>query len=284
MNNHIEKTKILLEALPYIKKFNNKIIVVKYGGNAMLDDNFKKLVATDIVLLRFVGIKVVVVHGGGPEISATLKQLNIESKFVDGLRVTDEQTADVVGMVLAGKLNKEIVSYINNAGGTAVGLSGVDGKMLEVEPIDLEKYGYVGKVTKVDPKLINEVLDMGRIPVVAGIASDDEGYFYNINADTTAGAIAGALKADKFILMSDVPGILRSYPDPDSLIHSVRLSEIEQLKKGNIISGGMLPKVDCCTEALNAGAYMAHIIDGRIEHSLLLELFTDAGIGTEITK
>lgn len=284
MENHITKTRILLEALPYIKKFNNKIIVIKYGGNAMLDDNFKKLVATDITLLRLVGIRVVVVHGGGPEISSMLKQLNIESKFVDGLRVTDEQTADVVGMVLAGKLNKEFVANINNAGGVAVGLSGVDGDMLEVEAIDFEKYGYVGRVTKIDTKLITEVLDMGKIPIIAGIASDKEGYFYNINADTTAGAIAGALKADKFILMTDVPGILRNYPDVTSLIHTLKASEIEGLKKDGVISGGMLPKVECCMSAINAGVDTVHIIDGRIEHSLLLELFTDAGIGTEIIR
>ena len=280
MVNLEERAKILSEALPYILKYKDKIIVIKYGGNAMIDENLKQLVMDDVVMLNSLGMKVVLVHGGGPEISKGLKAIGKESKFVDGLRVTDEETIDVVTEVLAGKVNKNLVKQLNLAGGHAIGLSGLDDNLIEAEPIN-DKLGFVGKIINVHTDIILDTLDMGYIPVISTIGYDSKGNVYNINADTAAARIAGALDAEKFIAMTDIKGVLSDKNNPDSLMKTINVSELKQLEKAGIIDGGMIPKVQCCVEAIRRGVKNVVIIDGRVPHSILIEVLTDEGVGTE---
>lgn len=274
-----QRAKVLIEALPYIQRYNNKIVVVKYGGNAMINDELKRAVMGDIVLLSLIGVKVVLVHGGGPEISDTLKKMGKESTFINGLRVTDEETAQVVQMVLAGKISKNLVSLIGNMGGKAIGLSGLDGHMIEARKMS-EELGFVGEIANIDPQPILDVLDKGYIPVVSTIGCDKDGNCYNINADTAASSIAGVLKAESLISMTDIAGLLRDKEDPTSLITKVSVSEAPMLMREGIICGGMIPKVECCIEAIRRGVKKVFIIDGRIPHSILIETLTDEGIGT----
>jgi acetylglutamate kinase len=291
----LEKAGILVEALPYIKKFYGKTVVIKYGGHAMLNDDLKHAVLQDVILMKFVGMNPVLVHGGGPEINSMLKRLEIKSEFVQGMRVTDQATMEIVEMVLAGKVNKDIVAGINQIGGKAVGLSGKDGNLINAQKkIELTKdeqgqeiaidLGFVGEVKKINPQIIKTVVDEGYIPVIAPIGVGDEGESYNINADYVAGEIAGALKADKFVLLTDVEGIFADYEEKTSLISSLRIQDIATFIERGTINGGMIPKVECCINALNQGVEKAHIIDGRIPHSILLEIFTDEGIGTMVVK
>ncbi len=280
--NHEERAQILVEALPYIQHYYNKIIVVKYGGNAMVSPELQKAVMDDIVLLRLIGVKVVLVHGGGPEISDMLRRVGKESKFVDGLRVTDEETAELVQMVLAGKVNKNLVNLLQNAGGKAIGLSGMDGHMIEARMQD-ERLGYVGEITKINTAPILDLLEKGYIPVVSTIGCDGENHVYNINADTAAARIAGALKSENLILMTDIKGVLRDKDDPETLISRIYVSEVPQLMSEGIIQGGMIPKMDCCVDAIRRGVKQACIIDGRVPHSILIETLTNAGIGTMLT-
>lgn len=274
-----ERAHILVNALPYIQKYNGKIVVVKYGGNAMVNEDLKNSVARDIVLLNLIGVKVVLVHGGGPEITQTLSALGKETKFVDGLRVTDKETVDVAQMVLAGKINKSIVNLIECCGGKSIGLSGIDGHMLKAKIKD-ERLGFVGEITEVDPSPIIDVLDKGYIPVLSTIGCDDAGNVYNINADTAAAKIAGALGAESLISLTDISGILRDKDDPSTLIPHITVAETADLIKNGIISDGMIPKVECCTEAIKCGVKKVFIIDGRVPHSILIETLTDEGIGT----
>lgn len=274
-----QRAKVLIEALPYIQRYNNKIVVVKYGGNAMVNDELKRAVMGDIVLLSLIGVKVVLVHGGGPEISDTLKKMGKESTFINGLRVTDEETAQVVQMVLAGKISKNLVSLIGNMGGKAIGLSGLDGHMIEARKMS-EELGFVGEIANIDPQPILDVLDKGYIPVVSTIGCDRDGNCYNINADTAASSIAGVLKAESLISMTDIAGLLRDKDDPTSLITKVSVSEAPMLMREGIICGGMIPKVECCIESIRRGVKKVFIIDGRIPHSILIETLTDEGIGT----
>lgn len=274
-----DRAQILTEALPYIQKYNNKILVVKYGGNAMINDDLKEAVMGDIVLLSLIGIKVVLVHGGGPEISQMLTKIGKESKFVDGLRVTDEETVDIVQMVLSGKLNKGLVNLMHMKGGKAIGLCGADGHMIEATMKD-ERLGFVGEITNINTQPILDVLDAGYIPVISTVGCDDEGNIYNINADTAAAKIAGALQAEGFISMTDIPGLLMDKDDESTLIRKVNVSEAPQLVSQGIISGGMIPKVECCIEAIRQGVKRVFIIDGRVPHSILIEVLTDEGIGT----
>jgi acetylglutamate kinase len=274
-----QRAKVLIEALPYIQRYNNKIVVVKYGGNAMVNDELKRAVMGDIVLLSLIGVKVVLVHGGGPEISDTLKKMGKESTFINGLRVTDEETAQVVQMVLAGKISKNLVSLIGNMGGKAIGLSGLDGHMIEARKMS-EELGFVGEIANIDPQPIIDVLDKGYIPVVSTIGFDRDGNCYNINADTAASSIAGVLKAESLISMTDIAGLLRDKDDPTSLITKVSVSEAPMLMREGIICGGMIPKVECCIESIRRGVKKVFIIDGRIPHSILIETLTDEGIGT----
>lgn len=281
MKDTITSAKVLVEALPYIQKYFNKTVVIKYGGNAMVNDKLKMAVMKDIVLLALVGIKVVLIHGGGPEISTMLNIMGKESKFIDGLRYTDEETAEVAAMVLAGKVNKNLVSLIQQNNGKAIGLCGLDGGMLQVEKLQGEvDLGFVGDIKKVEAAPINMALKNGFIPVVATVGADKDGQTYNINADTAAAAIAGALKAEKLILMTDVRGLLREKEDEDTLIHKVRVNEVPELVSSGILSGGMIPKIQSCVDGIKSGIKEAVIIDGRIEHSILIELFSDEGIGT----
>ena len=277
--NYEDRALVLSEALPYIKKYYGKIVVIKYGGNAMINNELKEHVMEDIVLLRQIGINVVLVHGGGPEISDTLKKMNIESKFVNGLRQTDEETVGVVQMVLAGKVNKDLVNLIQNKGGRAIGLSGIDGHMIEAEMMDPE-LGYVGEITNINPRPILDLLDDGYIPVISTVVCDSKGNVYNINADTAASKIAGTLKAYTMISMTDIKGLLRDVGDPSSLIPELSVSEVPELIKDGVISGGMIPKIGCCVEAIRRGVNQVAIIDGRIPHSILIEMLSDAGIGT----
>lgn len=274
-----EQAEFLLEAMPYIEKYQNKILVVKYGGNAMTDDTLKQLVMRDMTLLRFVGIKVVLVHGGGPEITETLKKMNIESEFVNGLRKTDRATVDVVQMVLAGKVNKNLVNLIENTGGKAIGLCGLDGHMIEAAPLSAA-LGYVGEITKINAEPVLDVLNAGYVPVVSTVGCDKEGNVYNINADTVAAALAGSLRAACMISMTDIAGILRDKGDEKSLIPVVHVSEAPALMREGVISGGMIPKVECCVEAIRRGVEKVFVIDGRVPHSILIEMFSDEGIGT----
>lgn len=273
------KAEILVQALPYIQKYSGEIVVVKYGGNAMIDDGLKKTVMRDLVLLAQIGVKVVLVHGGGPEITDTLKKMNIESRFVDGLRVTDREQIDVVQMVLAGKVNKDLVALIESAGGKAIGLCGIDGGMIEARPVNAA-LGYVGEVVSVDPKPVIDALQAGYIPVISSLGYDKEGNVYNINADTAASRIAGELKAASFINMTDIKGILSDPADEDSLIREVNASEALELIREGVISGGMIPKVKCCIEAIRRGVKKVFIIDGRVPHAILIEVLSDEGIGT----
>ena len=275
-----ERAKILSEALPYILKYKDKIMVIKYGGNAMVDENLKRLVMEDVVMLSSLGMKVVLVHGGGPEISSMLKKINKQSEFVNGLRVTDGETMDIVTQVLAGKLNKSLVNQLNLAGGKAIGLSGVDAGMIEALPKD-PKLGYVGTITEINTDVILDSLTLGYIPVISTIGFDHNGNLYNINADTAAARIAGALDAEKFIAMTDIKGVLRDRNDPTTLMQTINVSEIKQLAKQGIIDGGMLPKVACCEEAIRRGVNNVVIIDGRVPHSILIEVLTDEGVGTQ---
>ena len=286
MEKYINKAKILIEALPYIKEFNGKIVVIKYGGSAMIDEKIKETVIEDIVLMKLVGFKPVVVHGGGKEISNMLGKLNIEAKFFNGLRITDESTVEVVEMVLAGKVNKSIVQLIQNHDINAVGITGKDGKTLKVTKklVDGEDIGFVGDVKKVDTKLINSLLENDFVPVIAPVGTDDQGNTYNINADYAASAIAGALRAEKLIFLTDVEGVLKDVNDKDSLISKLTVEDVDMYKEQGVISGGMIPKVDCCVEGIHLGVKNVHILDGRVEHSMLLEIFTKQGVGTMFGK
>lgn len=280
------KAQVLIDALPYIQDYKNKIVVIKYGGNAMTNKELKDAVMTDIVLLSLVGIKVVLVHGGGPEINDMLKKLNIESRFINGLRYTDEATVDVVKMVLAGKVNKELVQLLAQHKGSAVGLCGIDGQMLMARKAtspDGQELGFVGDIVNVNTKPITDALANGNIPVIATVATDEEGNTYNVNADTAAARIAAELGAGNLILMTDIAGLLRDKDDPDTLIPFVNVSEVPSLKMQGIISGGMIPKIDCCVEAVRRGVNKTAIIDGRIPHSILIELLSNEGIGTQFT-
>lgn len=280
------RAQVLIDALPHIQKYNNKILVVKYGGNAMTNKELKDAVMTDIVLLSLVGVKVVLVHGGGPEISDMLKRLGIESRFVNGLRYTDEATIDVVKMVLSGKVNKELVQLLAQHNGHAVGLCGIDDRMLMAERMespDGEDLGFVGDIVKVNTKPITDALENGNIPVIATVATDEYGNTYNINADTAAARIAAELGAENLILMTDIAGLLRDKDDPKTLIPSLNVSEVPFMKRQGIISGGMIPKIDCCVEAVRRGVKKTAIIDGRVPHSILIEILTSAGIGTQFT-
>ncbi len=273
------KADVIAHALPYIQYYRKKIIVIKYGGNAMVNEELKSAVMHDLVLLSTIGIKVVLVHGGGPEISKALNTMQIPSEFKDGLRVTDKQTADVVQMVLAGKINKDLVCKIGNLGGHAIGLSGMDGNMLKCKPYD-DVHGYVGEITEINLEVINEVLNNNFIPVIATIGYDDDGNCYNINADTVAAQLAGALKAEALVSMTDVKGLLKDKDDEDSLVRRIYISDVPAIIAEGVIDGGMIPKIDSMTQAIRNGVGKAFIIDGRVPHSILIELLTDEGMGT----
>ena len=278
-----QRAEVLTAALPYIKKYSGKIVVVKYGGNAMINETLKQQVMEDIALLWLIGVKVVLVHGGGPEISETMNKLGKEAKFVDGLRVTDKETVDIVQMVLAGKINKTLVNLIQMKGGHAVGLSGIDGGIIEAK-MKNEALGYVGEITKIRPQPINDLLEKNYIPVISTVASDRMGNTYNINGDTAAARIAGALGAERLIMMTDIAGILKDKDDPSTLIPHITTTEAKELYATGVISGGMIPKVDCCIDALEHGVDHVVIMDGRIPHSILMELLTDEGAGTLVMK
>ncbi len=277
--NHAQRAQVLVEALPYIQKYYNKIVVIKYGGNAMINEELKEAVMGDIVLLSLIGVKVVLVHGGGPEITDMLSKVGKKTEFVDGLRVTDKETVDIVQMVLAGKINKNLVNLLQCKGGKAIGLCGIDGHMIKATPKKAE-LGYVGEITDVNVSPILDVLEKGYIPVVSTIGYDDLGNSYNINADTAAARIAGQLKCESFISMTDIAGILRDKDDPSTLISKIYVSEAPQLVSEGVISGGMIPKIECCIEAIRRGVKKVFIIDGRVPHSILIETLTNAGIGT----
>ena len=281
--SNAERAEVLTAALPYIKKYSGKIVVIKYGGNAMINPQLKEQVMEDIVLLWLIGVKVVLVHGGGPEITDTMAKLGKEAVFVDGLRVTDQETVDIVQMVLAGKVNKNLVNLLQMKGGHAVGLSGIDGGILEATTKD-ERLGFVGKITKVRTQPIEDMLEKNYIPVISTVASDRQGHTYNINGDTAAAYIAGALGAERFILMTDIAGILKDKDDPSTLIPELTITQAKSLYKEGVISGGLIPKVDCCIEALEEGVQNVIIMDGRTPHSILMELLTDEGAGTMVTK
>ena len=281
LSNEI-RSQVLIDALPYIQKYNDKIVVIKYGGNAMTNEELKDDVMSDIVLLNLVGIKTVLVHGGGPEINDMLKRVGIESKFINGLRYTDEATVDIVRMVLAGKVNKELVSHLTKHGGKALGLCGIDGQMMLCHKLEGEvDLGFVGEIDRVDTKPILDALAGGYVPVISTVACDEQGQTYNINADTAAARIAAELKAENLILMTDIVGLLRDKDDTSTLISEVQVSEVPFMKRQGIISGGMIPKIDCCVEAVRRGVKKTCIIDGRVPHSILIELFTSEGIGTQ---
>ena len=284
MSSHEQQAQTLIEALPYIQKFTGKTIVVKYGGNAMISDELRRAVMSDVILLNLVGIRVVAVHGGGPEISAMLKMIGHESKFVDGLRYTDATTMDIVQSVLCGKVNKDLVAQLNRLGGRAIGLCGMDGQLFQAVRLD-EKYGLVGRITGVDPTPVEDAIQSGRIPIVATVAQGmDADTAYNINADTAAARLAEALKAEKLILLTDVRGLLRDPKDEETLIHVVRTQEVPELVEQGIITGGMIPKMECCVDAIAGGVERVHILDGRIPHSILIELLSDRGIGTMLKR
>jgi len=283
IHSNAERALVLTQALPYFQKYYGKIVVVKYGGNAMINEDLRNAVMGDLVLLHLVGVKVVLVHGGGPEISEMLKKIGKQSEFVNGLRVTDEETSEIVQMVLAGKINKSLVNYIQNNGGKAIGLSGMDGHMIEATQMD-PALGYVGDIAKVDPQPIIDVLQHGYIPVVSTIGCDSGERAYNINADTAAAAIAAALDAECLISMTDIGGLMRDKDDPSTVIPVLKISDAPRLMEEGVISGGMIPKVECCINAVNNGVKKVFIIDGRIPHSLIVEMFTDEGIGTMFVK
>ncbi len=283
MISNAERAQVLTEALPYIKRYTGKIVVVKYGGNAMVNERLKQQVMEDIVLLWLIGVKVVLVHGGGPEISELMNKLGKKAEFVDGLRVTDKETVDIVQMVLAGKVNKSLVALLETKGGKAMGISGMDGRLIEAK-MKNEKLGYVGEITNVNIAPVIDLLEKGYIPVVSTVGCDAEGNIYNINGDTAAAFVAGAIGAERLIMMTDITGILRDREDPASLIPSITIAEAAKLKEEGVISGGMIPKVDCCIEAINKGVQNVVIMDGRVPHSILMELLTDEGAGTMVTR
>lgn len=275
------RAEVLVQALPFIQRYNGRTIVIKYGGNAMTSEVLKEQVMEDIVLLTMVGVKVVVVHGGGPEISSLMKRLGKVPQFIDGLRVTDQETVDIAEMVLAGKVNKSLVSLLQTKGGRAIGVSGMDGRLIEAKLKD-PRYGYVGDVTRINPQMITDMLDDGYIPVVSTLGWDKEGHIYNINGDTAAGAIAAAIGAERMIMMTDISGIMRDKDDPDSLIQELTVSEAQELCQNDVVQGGMIPKVECCIDALEHGVKAVVIIDGRVPHALLMEILTNEGAGTMI--
>ena len=281
--SNAERAEVLTAALPYIKKYSGKVVVIKYGGNAMINPQLKEQVMEDIVLLWLIGVKVVLIHGGGPEINETMAKLGKKAEFVNGLRVTDQETVDIVQMVLAGKVNKTLVNLIQMKGGHAVGVSGIDGGILEAK-MKNEELGYVGEITKVRTQPITDLLEKHYIPVVSTVASDRQGNTYNINGDTAAAYIAGALGAERLIMMTDIAGILMDKDDPSTLVPHITVSEAKKLYDSGVISGGMIPKVDCCIEALESGVNNVVIMDGRIPHSILMELLTDEGAGTMVMK
>ena len=274
-----QRAEVLVKALPYIQKYTGKVVVIKYGGNAMINEELKSAVMGDLALLSLIGVKIVLVHGGGPEISETMKKMGKESVFVDGLRVTDRETAEIVQMVLSGKINKSLVNLLNNTDCRAIGISGADNGLIEAVQKD-PRLGYVGEITKINPQIIHDLLDKGYIPVISTVGYDKAGNIYNINADTAAARIAGALKAEALFTMTDIAGILRDKEDPSSLIQKIYVSDAPALMRDGIISGGMIPKVDCCVEAIRRGVKRVFIIDGRVPHSILIEALTDEGIGT----
>ena len=281
--DNAQRAQVLIHALPYIQKYTNKIVVVKYGGNAMISDELKDAVMGDIVLLSLIGIKVVLVHGGGPEITHMLDAVGKETKFVNGLRVTDKETVDIVQMVLAGKVNKNLVNLLHQKGGKAIGLCGIDGHMIEAEMLNPD-LGYVGEITKVNVEPITDVLEKGYIPVISTVGCDKDGNVYNINADTAAAKIAGILGAESLISMTDIEGILRDKNDPSTLISKILVDEAPQLVEEGVISGGMIPKVECCIDAIESGVRKVFIIDGRIPHAILIETLTNEGIGTMFVR
>ena len=283
--SHSDRAQVLVEALPYIQRYNKKTVVIKYGGNAMISEELRKAVISDIILLKLVGMNVVVIHGGGPEISAMLKKTGKESRFVNGLRYTDEETMDIVQMVLCGKVNKDLVATLNRAGGSAIGLCGLDGGMLKAvrRTEDGVDYGLVGDIVEVDPKPIEDAIAGGFIPVISTVAQGtDAETSYNVNADTAAAKVATALHAEKLILLTDVRGLLRDKNDESTLISRIHPSDVPRLMKEGVIAGGMIPKIDCCVEAVRSGVARTHILDGRIPHSILIEVLSHAGIGTMI--
>ena len=279
--SNAERAEVLVQALPYIKRYNGKIVVIKYGGNAMINEQLKQQVMEDIVLLWLIGVKVVLVHGGGPEISETMKKLGKEAQFVDGLRVTDRETVDIVQMVLAGKINKTLVNLLAMKGGHAMGLSGMDGRLIEAAMKD-ERLGYVGEITRVNIQPVTDLLEKGYIPVISTLGCDSRGNTYNINGDTAAACVAGALHAERLIMLSDIPGLLRDKDDPSTLIPELSILEAAKLRDAGVISGGMIPKVECCVEAIRQGVKKVIIMDGRVPHSILMEILTDEGAGTMI--
>ncbi len=279
--SNAQRAEVLTQALPYIRKYNGKIVVVKYGGNAMINEQLKQQVMEDIVLLWLIGVKVVLVHGGGPEISEMMSKLGKKPEFVDGLRVTDKETVDIVQMILAGKVNKTLVNLLEMKGGKAMGISGMDGRLIEAKMKD-ERLGYVGKIVDVNIRPIQDLLEKGYIPVVSTLGCDREGNAYNINGDTAAAYIAGALEAENLFMMTDIAGVLRDKDDPSTLIPKMTVSDAARLKEEGVVSGGMIPKVDCCVEAIHKGVKKVIIMDGRISHSILMELLTDEGAGTMV--
>jgi len=279
--SNAQRAEVLTQALPYIKRYNGEIVVVKYGGNAMINQSLKEQVMEDIVLLWLTGVKVVLVHGGGPEISELMNKLGKKAEFVDGLRVTDKETVDIVQMVLAGKINKSLVNYLEMNGGKAMGISGMDGRLIEAK-MKNPKLGYVGEITKINIGAVEDLLEKGYIPVISTVGCDKEGNAYNINGDTAAAHIAGALNAKRLIMMTDIAGVLKDKNAPHTLIPDIKVSEAKKLYDEGIISGGMIPKVDCCIEAIEKGVKKVIIMDGRVPHSILMELFTDEGAGTMV--
>lgn len=279
--SNAQRAEVLTQALPYIKGYNGKVLVVKYGGNAMINQELKEQVMEDIVLLHLIGVKVVLVHGGGPEITDLMAKLGKKSEFVDGLRVTDKETVDIVQMVLAGKVNKSLVNFLEMKGGKAMGISGMDGKLIEAKMKD-ERLGYVGDITKINIECVEDLLQNGYIPVISTIGCDDQGNAYNINGDTAAARIAGALSAERLIMMTDIAGLLKDKDDPNTLIPEITVSEAKTLLKDGTISGGMIPKIKCCIDAINHGVKNVVIMDGRIPHSILMEILTDEGAGTMV--
>lgn len=279
--SNAQRAEVLTQALPYIKRYNGKTVVIKYGGNAMVNEHLKEQVMEDIVLLWLIGVKVVLVHGGGPEISDLMAKLGKEPKFVNGLRVTDKETVDIVQMVLAGKVNKSLVSHLESKGGNAMGISGIDGALIKATMKD-PNLGYVGNITSVNITPVEDLLGKGYIPVISTVASDDDGNVYNINGDTAAARIAGALGAERLIMMTDIAGLLKDKDDPSTLIPHVTIKEAEELKKQGVISGGMIPKIDCCIDAISHGVKNVVIMDGRVPHSILMEILTNEGAGTMV--
>lgn len=279
--SNAQRAEVLTQALPYIKNYNGKIVVIKYGGNAMINENLKEQVMEDIALLWLIGVKVVLVHGGGPEISEMMNKLGKKSEFIDGLRVTDKETVEIAQMVLSGKINKTLVTHLESKGGKAMGISGVDGKLIEATVKD-QKLGFVGRIEKVNINPVVDLLEKGYIPVVSTIGCDDEGNIYNINADTAAARIAGALESERLIMMTDIEGVLKDKDDPSTLIPTLTLAQAKQILNDGTISGGMIPKIKCCIDAISHGVKNVTIMDGRIPHSILMELLTNEGAGTEV--